>query len=325
MIEEFDKELLALGGNRINCLKLSSVDLLTEMVSRSIVASINDSKSMSLHSTRGKTVKDTRVDPRPVDWSQSVMKKYKAKYYSARYEGDIDQLKDPNSIVFDEKNVEIWMAPKPFAKGSMRYAFAGYLDDGTLKKSVMKESIFKDIDHNTMKSHKDQIENQLIASYLAKNFFNLLKRASQIEKSVKFVDVNLIHLIDEGKYYSIEDFISGGFVKWSNNAGFVDEDIYSCTLDAFAHWTYQASNEYLIVTDLQGMIIDNKEYILTDPAIACPEDFDRFTDSNLGIKGVQKFFQSHQCNHICRHLNLKRHKYQVKPDRDVTPAMTKIA
>ena len=30
-----------------------------------------------------------------------------------------------------KKNVEIWMAPKPFAKGSMRYAFAGYLGDGT--------------------------------------------------------------------------------------------------------------------------------------------------------------------------------------------------
>jgi len=238
MIEEFDKELLALGGNRVNCIKLSSVDSLTEMVSKSIVASITESKSMSLHSTRGKTVKDTRLDPRPVDWSQSAMKKYKAKYYSARYVGDINQLKEPQSIVFDEKDVEIWMAPKPFAKGSMRYAYAGYLNDGTLKKSVMKESIFRDLEHNTMKSHKEQIENQVIAAYLAKSFFSLLKRASQIEKSVKFVDVSLIHLFDEGKYYSIEDFISGGFVKWTNNAGYVDEDIYSCTLGktSFDFW-----------------------------------------------------------------------------------------
>ena len=94
--------------------------------------------------------------------------------------------------------------------------------------------------------------------------------------------------------------------------------------DAFAHWSYQASNEYLIVTDLQGMIIENREYVLTDPAIACPEDHDRFTASNLGIKGVEKYFQSHQCNHICKYLKLKRHKYQVKPDRAFTAAMTII-
>ena len=226
MIEEFDKELLALDGKRITVLNLSSVAGLTDMVTKSIVTSIAESKSMSLHSTRGKTIKDTKVDPSPINWSQSCMKKYKAKYYSAKYVGDLSKLKEMTSIVFEEKNVEIWMAPKPFAKGGMRFAYAGYLSDGTLRKSVLKEPIFKEIESNTMKSHKEQIENQVIAAYLAKNFFDLLKT----EKSVKFVDVNLVHLFDEGKYFSIEDFISGSFVKWTNNAGFVDEDIYSCTL-----------------------------------------------------------------------------------------------
>ena len=227
MIEEFDNELLALNGNRIKCLKLSSVDGLTDMVTKSIVTSIAESKSLSLHSTRGKTLKDTKVDPSPINWSRSAMRKYKAKYYTASYVGDLTNLKDPLSIVFEEKNVEIWMAPRPFAKGGMRFAFAAYLNDGSsLRKSVMKESIFKDVDSNTMKSHKEQIENQVISAYLAKIFFDLMKT----EKTVKFIDVNLIHLFDEGKYYSIENFISGSFVKWTNNAGYVDEDIYSCTL-----------------------------------------------------------------------------------------------
>ena len=125
MIEEFDNELLALNGNRIKCLKLSSVDGLTDMVTKSIVTSISASKSMSLHSTRGKSLKNTKIDPGPINWSQSDMKKYKAKYYSAKYVGNMDKLKDPISIVFDEKNVEIWMPSRPFAKGSMRYAYAG--------------------------------------------------------------------------------------------------------------------------------------------------------------------------------------------------------
>jgi hypothetical protein len=226
MIEEFDNELLALNGNRIKSLKLSSIDGFADMVTKSIVTSISESKSMSMHSTRGKTMKDTKVDPSPVNWSQTAMKKYKAKYYSARFVGDLDELKNRELIVFNEKSVEIWMAPRPFAKGGMRFAYASCLNDGSLRKSVMKESIFKDAESNTMKSHKEQIENQVISAYLAKCFFDLIRT----EKSVKFIDVNLVHLVDEGKYYSIENFISGSFVKWTNNAGYVDEDIYSCTL-----------------------------------------------------------------------------------------------
>ena len=74
------------------------------------------------------------------------MKKYKAKYYTAWYAGNLEELKDRDLIVFDEKNVEIWLAPRPFAKGGMRFAYASYLNDGSLRKSVMKESIFNDFD-----------------------------------------------------------------------------------------------------------------------------------------------------------------------------------
>ncbi len=95
-------------------------------------------------------------------------------------------------------------------------------------------------------------------------------------------------------------------------------------LDAFSHWSYQATDEYLIVTDLQGMLIENKEYILTDPAITSPEGHDRFSSTNLGIKGVQKFFETHKCNYICKHLNLKKHKYQSRPDREYSSMMTRL-
>ena len=190
------------------------------------------------------------------------------------------------------------------------------------------------------------IENQVVASFLAQHFF----KALETEKSLKFLDVGLIHIVDEGLYFSIEDFIEGSFQKWINNAGAINEDIYSCTLgklfnyfvfyllwekhltdkfetykiDAFSHWTYQATEEYLIVNDLQGMIVDNKEYILTDPALTSPEGFDRFSNTNLGIKGIEKFFTSHQCNHFCKHLELAKHKYQKKPDRAYNPMMTRI-
>lgn len=96
------------------------------------------------------------------------------------------------------------------------------------------------------------------------------------------------------------------------------------SIDAFSHWSYQVTDEYLIVTDLQGMIVNNKDYILTDPAISSPEGHDRFSTTNLGTKGVKKFFETHQCNHICKHLKLKKHPYQTLPDRKMSAMMTKV-
>ena len=231
MIVEFDKELVAINGNPIKVMKLSSALDLPKSVTLSVQRSILESKSMSLHSTRGKSIKSILIDSRPVDWSEAGMKKYKAKYLSAKYNGSISELKT-KSIEFDEKDVEIWIAPKPFAKGCMRFAYAGYVNvAGTMRKSVLKESIFKEKSFNTKESYEKLLENQVLAAFLAKKFFDILKM--RIDRSVRFIDVNLICLPSEDKYLCIEDFIEGSFVKWMNNAGYVDEDIYSCTLGTF--------------------------------------------------------------------------------------------
>ncbi len=224
MIEEFDRVLLSLNGNKINLLDLKSADGLTELVTKSIITTITESKSMSMHSAHGKAIKDIIVDPTCLGFLSDRMKKYKADYYVAKYTGEIEELKD-KSFEFEKKSVEIYLAEKPFAKGSLRFAYSGLLD-GKIK-SVLKQSLFKDPEYNTLKNHKDLIENQVVAAFLARVFnSNILKT----EKPVRFIDVNLIHIVEEGLFFSIEEFISGTFVKWMNNAGIINEDIYSCTL-----------------------------------------------------------------------------------------------
>lgn len=222
MIEEFDKELLALNGNKINVVSLSSVDGLTEMVTKSVIKTISESKSMSMHSSHGKSIKNIKVEPGSLSWSLSSMKKHKADYYTAKYNGDISEIKT-KSIEFEKKSIEIYVAERPFAKGALRFAFAAVLNG---KNYVVKQSMFREPDFNTMKYHKEMIENQVISSFLAKQFFEILKA----EKFVKFIDVHLVHLVSEGLYFSIEEFIEGDFVKWMNNCGIINEDIYSCTL-----------------------------------------------------------------------------------------------
>ncbi len=224
MIDEFNKELLKLNANQINVLNLVSADALTELVTKSIVTTITESKSMSMHSAHGKTIKDIKIDPYSLKCLPEKMKKYKADLFIAKYNGEISDL-SAKSFEFEKISTEIYLAENPFAKGSLRFASIGFLD-GHIK-SVLKQSVFSDPEYNAFKSHKDLIENQVIAAFLAKEFnLNILKT----EKPVKFVDVNLIYIKDLDLYFSIEEFISGHFEKWMNNAGVINEDIYSCTL-----------------------------------------------------------------------------------------------
>lgn len=322
MIEEFDKELVANQGNKINVVSLATADGLTALVTKSIVDTISKSKTASMNLTKGKTTKTVFLDTSPINWSLSLMKKYKAIYYTAKFDGTLNEI-SKKPVDFTSKECEVWIAPKPFSKGAMRFAYAANLFSN---KYVLKESMFKDFEYNSEKYHKDLIENQVIASFLAKLFFDTLNSKGFAEKRVSFIDVGLVYLNSDGKYYSAEEYIEGEFKKWISNAGILDEDIYSCTLDAFSHWTYQATDEYLIVTDLQGMERKSSsgkmEYVLTDPAITCPDNPERFTGTNLAIKGVKKFFENHQCNHICKILKLKKHKYQAKPDREIRTLAT---
>jgi hypothetical protein len=95
-----------------------------------------------------------------------------------------------------------------------------YDQNNNLRKSVIKHSIMPGKEFNTLAYHRQLIENQTIAAYLASQFFKLLS-----VKSLKFIDVSLILLASEGfsVFLSIEDFITGTFLKWTNNYGFVNQ------------------------------------------------------------------------------------------------------
>ena len=59
------------------------------------------------------------------------------------------------------------------------------------------------------------------------------------------------------------------FKRYTNNATYCINQ----SISSFSHFTYMASEEYLVVTDLQG-----KGFMLTDPAIHS-EDIKTFSES----------------------------------------------
>ncbi|CAG8735622.1 7805_t:CDS:1, partial [Dentiscutata heterogama] len=124
-----------------------------------------------------------------------------------------------------------------------------------------------------------------------------------INKKVTFIDVKVLYDKADNIYYSIEKHFSNAeFKRFNVNSGLITE--FHSILEAFAHFTYQYTEGYLVVYDLQGVDLDN-EFLLTDPAIHCV-DLLRFGITNLGKSGIQRcILANHKCNNICEKLNLK--------------------
>ena len=126
------------------------------------------------------------------------------------------------------------------------------------------------------------------------------------------------------KYYNVEDILPDykNFQKWNTNAGYVNEELYSTTLDAFCHWTHDFTEGFLVVVDLQGISKENS-YFLTDPSINCKAP--KFGNTNLGEVGMEMFFTTHSCGDVCKAMGLKRNEHMKTSIRErVSAAMTKI-
>lgn len=78
----------------------------------------------------------------------------------------------------------------------------------------------------------------------------------------------------------------------------IDDDIPQ----AFSHWSYNYTKGELLVCDLQGEL--RKDFCLTDPAISSSRQR-MYVDTDLGKVGQKQFFESHECNPLCRILHLK--------------------
>ena len=80
------------------------------------------------------------------------------------------------------------------------------------------------------------------------------------------------------------------------------ESVYEA-MQCFTHFTYEKTNRSLIVIDLRTLHLRN-EFIITEPVVfsTIPE---RFSSSNLGLKGIEDFKSQHKCNAYCKEIGLK--------------------
>jgi hypothetical protein len=171
---------------------------------------------------------------------------------------------------------------------------------------------------------------QVVSQFLAKKFE---REVNLSEKSIQFLNVVIFKINNE--CYTLEKYIDvNNFKKWDNNFIKLNEymkdkfkgsetnitdienthqDIsFSSTLNAFTHWTYyKGCSEFLLVDDLQGLeLIQEKEFILTDPVIHCKNQ--QFDITDFGEEGIENFFKSHICSNFCMKYKLPYHPGQQK-------------
>ena len=295
---------------KINQIDLASADDLVGAVAGSISASVNIHEEnigdeVVREGVRGEV--EYKIDPRFPDWSLREIKR--ATVWKNKIPHDLGKLRKTLEV-HKESECSIKIAADPFAEGKLRIAYYGkYANDESESPLVFKQ--FKYTSENQFVRYKEQMEIQSVAIAMA-NKFNSIKPAGT--RDVQFAEVSTISFTEgeEKIHYAMERYITGKYVKFNNNAGYVNEASYTATLNAFSHWTYWATNRYLMVIDLQGVKEESSgevRYVLTDPAIHCGS-LRRFGKTNLGRKGMYKFFRTHYCNGICKAMALKFHRFQ---------------
>ncbi len=232
-------------------------------------------------------------------------------------------------------NLHVNFEPEYFAEGRFRRAYKGtYL--GPLSKygreAVVKESkesyMWKATDWNVTVNMNNE------AQELAKGFNSF----SRTNYPLKFTDVDVARVTSTGnsdpsstprlnEYCTVEDYIPGMFKKWCNNYGFISAEAKGSHINmpAFMHWSWWKSDGEKMISDLQGVRIDNPQgYTLTDPAMLSLTNSYGTTD--MGVEGMAMFFMNHECNSFCDSLPKPEPKDFVGaiPDSELGTAMQQL-
>ena len=194
---------------------------------------------------------------------------------------------------------------KPFNEGAMRYAYYLY-DEEVEMKYIAKLDKEINSSRNNLEGYSKELESITICHHISNEFderiVNIIPK-DQTNILLKYVHCYIYEITSPSpshKYYYVENYLPGQYIKYNNNAGWAANDITEQTLvaQAFSHFSYQYTEGYLMIVDLQGV-----GGYLTDPQIHCLDE-DKFGMGNLGYIGFIKFFLTHNCNKYCKALGL---------------------
>lgn len=243
-------------------------------------------------------VRPTSLVKGPIDW---VKVEHRPVERAVRYTYLFRPKEEVNWTAPDLKLVsqvtQVKIDPNYFADGSMRTAHA--MKDMNIGKRFVAK-VYK----RSALQCKAVVARDTLAQAVAKKIAHVYSVQNNVPTAVDFLFTSFYELIDRPKndplrWFGAEPFIAGTYKKYNSNNGWQSKE-FSETAMAFSHYSWQYTNGKLMVVDLQGV-----NYILTDPQIHTHGDGgEQFGEGNLGTRGIAAFFATHECNDICRQLDL---------------------
>jgi len=186
---------------------------------------------------------------------------------------------------------------KPFNEGGMRLVYrCEEIDEKDNSRILSCAKVFKD--GEGAQAYFDEAMTQMVAESYAQEF-NRECSKMDLTYNVGFVPVSVLHLkTPEGRrlIYNVEPMLKGHYIKHNDNDGHIETNLL--LPQAFSHYTYERSNNLLVVVDIQGV-----GSFYTDPQIHS-FDGEGFGLGNMGQEGLTKFLKTHECNEICGLLRL---------------------
>eukprot|EP00928_Gymnodinium_smaydae_P011115 TRINITY_DN14142_c0_g3_i1.p1 TRINITY_DN14142_c0_g3~~TRINITY_DN14142_c0_g3_i1.p1 ORF type:complete len:753 (-),score=110.58 TRINITY_DN14142_c0_g3_i1:73-2331(-) len=218
----------------------------------------------------------------------------------------------------------------PCMRGGMRLVY-GFRDPMVLADDnswmVAKSSRYSDEALNDRRSVETHAKSTAVAQFFATTFNERVRAAAGLSKKARVPSVFFVPCfmyerqpgtltacgsasfcssaeVDEPHWFAGERYLPGVFLKYNSNNGWVNEDNlrHHEALQAFLHFSFDASGGALLVSDLQGVARD-AEVLLTDPQVLSKER--AFGAGDLGPAGMAASLCAHRCGPTCRLLGLR--------------------
>lgn len=209
---------------------------------------------------------------------------------------------------WNTEKVRLRVDAEPFQEGGMRLAYRAreLFEDGSAMDVVLK--CFREDVLQEGEIEADLIECEALTQMVAEDYaqqFNKLCASKGLSHCLAFVPVSVVRLRSESEQddggeeeetFSIEPFLPGEYVKYSDNDGHTETEDEASS--AFSFFSHHVSGGALVITDIQGV-----GTFYTDPQIHTL-DGQGFGAGNLGERGIRRFLQSHRHGLLCEKLGL---------------------
>lgn len=222
-------------------------------------------------------------------------------------------------VAIPSQRMKVKIAPQPFDEGAQKIVYHA-LDVDNDEHIVLKRSKRTDPKSNSIKRCLESAQIHATAANFAANF-NRKNKMRRYASEIQFAEIGVMQVTvqDKPRFFTYEQYLGeSNYTKFNTNFHYIpeqeDDDQFSKSCQAFSHYSWEMSGKKLVICDLQGVKLAPEfgcRVILTDPAIHTTNVLCHGS-TNLGQRGIERFFRMHKCNDICYALKLKHPNFEER-------------